>query len=185
MLLHEHFSYFTRASLTRTLAAHGWSTFDARLAGYGGAIYAASRPEVRIDAPAHSSADLREAQVYGDKCRQLVATVAQRVESLAEAGKSLGIYCPARGLAILPLAGPYRFFDDDADLTGRYYPPFDAPVENRAALLARPVDELWILSRTFGQRLATALQPDLPATVIRLPDELARPEGLGGPMGQP
>lgn len=185
MLLHEHFSYFTRKSLERTLAIHGWTTIDTRLASYGGAIYAASRLGGGAEVPSVSKEDVGEALAYGNKCRELVASIGQRVEALAETGKSLGIYCPARGLAVLPVSGQYRFFDDDPELTGRYYPPFAAPVEPRSALLTHSVDELWILSRTFGRSLAAVLQPELPATVIRLPDDIAGEHACGSPEWAP
>jgi len=50
-----------------------------------------------------------------------------------------------------------RFFDDDPRVAGRYYPPFAIPVENRAALIARPTDQVLILSRSFGQRIGESL----------------------------
>jgi hypothetical protein len=50
-----------------------------------------------------------------------------------------------------------RLFDDDADLHGGYYPTLNCPVEGREALIADPVEELWIMSRSFGPRLATTL----------------------------
>ena len=50
-----------------------------------------------------------------------------------------------------------RFFDDDKLLHGKYYPPFDIPIESRRSLIERPVDELVIMSSSFGERLKSEL----------------------------
>lgn len=179
MLLHEHYLYFTAGSLQRLLAHHGLPCLKAEKAGYGGVLYALAVPDkaaiATAEIPAKEMADTRR---FGARCDALVGRVSELVRQQASSGRSLGIYCPARGLAFLPQDGAYRFFDDDPDLTGRYYPPFNAPVETRAALIDDPVDELWILSRTFGERLRSALnaEPSLARCHIRVLDELAPEE---------
>ena len=55
---------------------------------------------------------------------------------------------------------PTRWFDDDPALHGRFYPPIPVAVEDRDALLARPVDELLIASWTFGEALRDQLVGD-------------------------
>jgi hypothetical protein len=98
--------------------------------------------------------------------------------ALLDGGKerTVGVYCGARALNLLHLAGSAvpRFFDDDPVAQGRYYPPFSSPIESRNALLARPVDDLVIMSRSFGRRIHQALraEPALAATRIYLPDDL-------------
>lgn len=178
MLLHEHYLYFTAPSFARLLQNAGLQCLTVERAGYGGALYAIASFSGKSISYADAALRLDEKTTlldYGIKCDRLVVEIRRRVALLASAGRSLGIYCPARGLAFLPQSASYRFFDDDPDLADRYYPPFHASIETRANLLAQPVDELWILSRTFGTRLRDALQQEaaLADCTIRLLDELA------------
>jgi len=58
-----------------------------------------------------------------------------------------------------------RFVDDNPRLLGTYFPGIPVPVEDRASLLARPPDEVIVMSRTFGPRLAAELRAALPPRV--------------------
>ncbi|WP_428248615.1 class I SAM-dependent methyltransferase [Ferrovibrio sp.] len=177
MLLHEHYMYFTADSLTRLFAYHGLRALSVERAGYGGALYVIAVRDPNIVAEEIAGATEAETSTvmrYGGKCEALIERVSTLVSRYAKSGRSLGIYCPARGLSFLPPDAAYRFFDDDPELTGRYYPPFKVPVESRERLIGSPVDELWILSRTFGERLRGVLnaEPALFGCCIRVLDEL-------------
>jgi hypothetical protein len=90
---------------------------------------------------------------------------------MADAG-SLGIYCPARALAILEPRIPVRFFDDDPTKLGKYLPPFHNIIESRDQLFSYPVNSLVIISRTFGQKiLRELLARDYPGRIMTI-DEL-------------
>ena len=51
-----------------------------------------------------------------------------------------------------------RFFDDEPDFAGRYYPPIEVAIEARSALLSDPVDHVLIFSRAFGNAIASSLR---------------------------
>lgn len=174
MLLHEHFSYFTEGSLRRVLEDNGFSIVALRSAGFGGALYVAAVPAERgaIDAP--EPGELADARAYGIRVEALRKSVGTMLQAFRPTGKSVGIYCPARALVLLDPSTQMRFFDDDPELHGRFYPPFACSVESRQALIARPVDELWIMSRTFGKKLRDQLGAEaaLRSCRIRLPDDL-------------
>lgn len=176
MLLHEHFHYFTAGSLSRLLGRAGLAVREIAPAGHGHVLYVAAvaAPEPVVAAPAPRELDLLSS--YGDRVALFRRAVASRLGDLTEAGRSLGVFCPGRATAVLPAEASFRFFDDAPDLAGRYLPPFTVPVEDRAALLADPPDELWIMSWTFGQRLADDLAPLLPATTILRVNDLIGPE---------
>lgn len=170
MLIHEHYFYFTEASLAHCLAQAG---FGCRVqhAGYGRLLYvvawqdASAQMEVNAD-------EIRAGRAYPRRCANFVASTRQLIREAAKE-RSVGVYCPARALTILPQdVNGLRFFDDSPSLQGKYYPPFSVVVESREALLAEPVDELWIMSRTFGRKLKAVLEPQLPATRIRLLEEV-------------
>jgi SAM-dependent methyltransferase len=175
MLLHEHFSYFSEASLRRTLESNGFAVRGLRRAGYGGALYVAATSTERIVANTPESNELDGARAYGAGVETLRSSVRVMLREHEAAGRSVGIYCPARALALLDPSARLRFFDDDPELQGRFYPPFACAVESRQALIADPVDDLWIMSRTFGPKLRAQLaaEPALRACRIRLPDDLA------------
>jgi len=164
MLLHEHYNYFTRNSLNRLLSLNGLEPVTVAKSNYGGAIYISARPtqdttSVRMACPlTDSEKDL--IQNYGST---VIAARKRLQDKLTHIDGTIGIYCPARALGLLPLDMPLknvRFFDDDPDLLGKYYPPFPVAVENRHMLQKAPVDELWIMSWTFGEKLKTQLQSD-------------------------
>lgn len=176
ILLHEHWSYFTSRTLKRTLENCGFTVTHLQPSGYGGALYAAATSHKSNTHYPIDEAELKMARAYGDNCQKLRSLAAERLEKLRRKKLSVGVYVPARALALLPLDVSVRFFDDDPELQGKYYPPFSAPVESRQSLLDDPVDELWIMSRSFGAGMAEELTglPQLCNIVIVTLDELCR-----------
>lgn len=170
MLIHEHYFYFTEASLARLLAHAGFACRVQR-AGYGRLLYAVAWQDstARVDV---SAAEIQAGRAYSQRCTDFVSTTRQLIRDATHKG-SVGVFCPVRALAILPQdVNNLRFFDDSISLQGKYYPPFKAVIESRDALLAEPVDELWIMSRTFGRALKAVLEPQLPRTRIRLLEDI-------------
>ncbi len=55
-----------------------------------------------------------------------------------------------------------RFFDDATDLTGKYFPGFKVPIENRVSLLKAPCNTILIYSYTFASKIFEKLQGDIP-----------------------
>jgi 2-polyprenyl-3-methyl-5-hydroxy-6-metoxy-1,4-benzoquinol methylase len=177
MFVHEHFSYFTPNSLARLGELAGGEVVAARTAYAAGSIHCAlrrpaTRPSHRETAPRQSIRD------FTGSARRSLSALERFCEGLANEQQTLGVYCPARFInyhALLGDAAPtVRYFDDDPQLHGRYFPPFDVPIEARSGLLARPVDTLVVMSWTFGERIAASLrgQPELADTTIRTIDEL-------------
>lgn len=176
MLLHEHWSYFTASTLRNVFALAGFDVREVRRASYGGLLYIiASRGQAR-SAVSISQSDFEAAKSFGVKCRQLRKSLKLRIAQLSEEGGSLGIFAPARALMWIEPNVRVRFFDDDPALHLRYYPPFEAAIENRNDLIRRPVDELWIMSKSFGLKIERELStyPSLQSTRIVLVADLLR-----------
>ncbi|MEH6611517.1 MAG: class I SAM-dependent methyltransferase [Halioglobus sp.] len=169
MLIHEHFLYFTETSLGRCLGTSGLQA-DIFKAGYGRLLYAVARPGIHqsqcID---HKERDVLAS--YISNCRALSEQIINKANTALSRGE-LGIYCPSRALAVLPQNKSIRFFDDAPELQGKYYPPFSCPIESREELFSNPPDELWVMSRTFGDRLLCDISGYLPDTKIVLIDDL-------------
>ncbi len=175
MFVHEHFSYFGLESLRAFLDTNDLEVLSLREAGFGGAIYCAWQPRLdmtKLDSLVRCATEATATDRFS-AWRDFISTEVWRS---SDEGRSLGIFCPGRALSVLPVAAACRFFDDDREVHGCYYPPFIAPVESRSNLIERPVDELWIYSRTFGPRLAAALRevPSLQKTEILTVDDLTQ-----------
>lgn len=171
ILLHEHFHYFTVASLQRCLAAEKFVS-NVQMAGYGRTLYATAKVgqiinnEVSID-------ELLTLRAYPEKFQHLIEIIHEKLIKKTRIG-SLGVYCPSRALSLLPtnIDVSLRFFDDAPELHGKYYPPFKIQIESREELFSRHPDELWIMSRTFGDKLKKEISPKLPNTKIFTVDEI-------------
>ncbi len=175
MLFHEHFSYFTRNSLKSLLEQACFSDVSTVQAGYGGAIYAIGTAPIVVR-PAQHARPAEFEQTDKSCFASIASAVSSRLNWTLSSGRTLGIYSPLRAAPYLAPNQSVRFFDDDAELWGRYYPPFSSPIESREALLQKPVDELWIASRTFGSKLSETLRldPRLERTEIMLLGEFVR-----------
>lgn len=173
MLLHEHFSYFTPDTLRRCLERSGFAVEAMELAPHGNVIHCLAAPTGPADWSLQG-AELGPARSFAAKAERLRRAVVDHVGRRAKPGAPLGVYCPARALALLPFEAPLRFFDDDPNLAGRFYPPFPYRVETRQELLAEPVHEMVIFSRAFGERIRSALsaEPSLASCSIVTMDEL-------------
>lgn len=170
MLIHEHYNYFDHASLDATLARAGFLA-DVRSSDYGRTVYAAATAAQANVAFPRNAAETSSAETYPTRCEHFLQATKVALADMSRAG-SLGIYCPARALAVLPADISCRFFDDSDALQRLYIPPFAAPIESRAALLERPTDFVVIMSSTFGGKLKRELAQLLPRTRILTIDDL-------------
>ena len=167
MLVHEHYQYFTLPAIERTLA-HAGLEGDVCIARYGRSIYACVQTaanvtkKINLDTP-----DIVTLKEYISKVSKLKKKIFDSISSFAEQG-SVGIFCPARALYLIPPKLSVRFFDDAPYLTMKYYPPFQSPIETRADLLVNPPDTLLIMSRTFGDALSATLRQESSLCTTRI-----------------
>jgi SAM-dependent methyltransferase len=177
MFIHEHWSYFSPSPLKALVEAVGLRLLNLEKSGFGGGLYATASGS-GISTSIES--DPNEITFFQSRVRENIERAKTFFEQAHE--RSIGVFCPGRIINLLKLIQPGklpRFFDDDPNIHGKYFPPFDVSVESRAALLADPVDELVIMSRSFGSKLRTELlQEDASKAIhIVLPDELFGTEG--------
>lgn len=175
-LSHEHWSFFTRSSLTATLVGAGLAPLRLDQARVGGALHALAGPSDVRSIDADGAAAVR----YGRVAGELVSALERFLSDPTLRGRTVGMWPGARAFNYLHLVrtnAHVRFFDDDPRLAGKYYPPISVPVETRAQFVERPVDEMIILSRAFGERLRAELGALVPPerTRIRLLDEIGGP----------
>lgn len=160
MLIHEHIRYFTDRGLVRRLNLAGFSIEKMTHSGFGRSLYVSATATNSPDVPTVDPKECEAIRAYPNRVAAMRRAIERRVSKFKTNRSSLGIYCPGRALAILPISGDYRFFDDSPDLIGRYYPPFSAPIESRKQLHECPPDELWIMSRTFEKQILNILNSE-------------------------
>ncbi len=156
ILYHEHVSYFDAGSLKRLIESVGMRAFVVK-SGFGRCLYVVGSLTERPALHSHHAVDRDLIASYPERCISFVDSARKQVSKLASKGM-LGVYCASRGLALLDGRWPMRFFDDDPALLGKFLPPFSAPIEGLDSLLARPVEAVVVMSRTFGERIRNNLK---------------------------
>jgi len=183
ILFHEHYSYFTGATLAAALRQAGARAVQVRHSALSRLLFAT----VSFDDDG-KGAEPGERQLTGSLAlahhfrRSVADTTARLARYLSEAralGEPVAIYVPGRfvnyiALGELPTDG-LRFFDDSPALRGRYFPGVPIAVESMEDLAARPCPRVLIMSASFGAKIRARLLPLLPAaTRITTLGELLR-----------
>jgi 2-polyprenyl-3-methyl-5-hydroxy-6-metoxy-1,4-benzoquinol methylase len=155
ILFHEHFSYFDAGSLARLIESAGMHAVVTK-SGFGRCLYAIASLR-RLNLQGERGLERELMASYPERCSRFIERVRCKMSDMAAQG-SVGVYCAARGLALLDRTQPMRFFDDDPAQQGKFLPPFQAAIRGRETLLSSPVEHLVIMSRTFGRRIRDSLR---------------------------
>ncbi|HEX9698525.1 MAG TPA: class I SAM-dependent methyltransferase [Acidobacteriota bacterium] len=115
-----------------------------------------------------------------ERGQRALARFGAYVRAKAAEASRLGIYCPTRAINYVPPGDPVlsapRLFDDAPALLGKFVPPFVCPIESGAGLERDGVDEVLIMSRSFGAAIERAIRarPLDPMPRIRHIDDVLR-----------
>jgi hypothetical protein len=173
LLFHEHYSYFSARTLTRTIRASGGTPVEVDRSQFSNVLVASYRAGESGAETANVGLDLELATAFRSRAETVVSSVSAKMDGVQNEGGTIGVFVPARAVNILQLRGGsldgVRFFDDNQALRGTYYPGFPMPVEDRAALADRPPSCVLIMSLSFGVRIAESLRDELPAGVDVVP----------------
>lgn len=156
ILFHEHFSYFDAGSLARLIESVGMHAVVMN-SRFGRCLYAIASLQERPASQVVQGLEREVIASYPERCSRFIERVRGKISDMAAQG-TVGVYCGARGIALLDPAQPMRFFDDDPAQQGKFLPPFPMAISGREALLTVPVDYLIIMSRTFGGRIRHSLR---------------------------
>jgi SAM-dependent methyltransferase len=155
MLIHEHFNYFDSEGLNAVLSIAGLSSVIER-SRYGRCLYSCSVIDEKVET---DKFDHKGKRAYFSKVKTYKNKFQQEIQALMDSG-TVGIFCPGRALSLIEVNMDVRMFDDDPYLLNKYYPPFISKIENRSSLIENPVDNLVIMSRTFGSDIKRSLIHD-------------------------
>lgn len=164
MLIHEHWSYFTAETLRNTIASGGYGDISISHSEFGGFLYAVvgkkkGTPPVLSEIKKHKES----ARDFVDRATISNTRIAKYVHSVCNQGNKLGIYVPTRAINALIMENVpldhCRFFDDNPLLYGTYYPGISQSIENKKDLMEKPVDQLLVMSHSFGDQIIAQLMP--------------------------
>jgi hypothetical protein len=160
-LLHQHWSYFTADTL-EALAGRAGLAAQVEQSPLSGVLYCAATPGSRT-AQRETAHALHSIGAYRQRSTAMLQRLLRTLVSLADGGRSVGIYVPGRLINALALIRPQlppltlRFFDDDQALHGKFYPGFPLAIENWQDYVDRPVDTMLVASNTFGDAIRARL----------------------------
>lgn len=175
LLIHEHWNYFTQDTL-EVLAANNGLAGNIVRSEFAGALYAfLVEGEDGKGIPSRTPNSL---SIYIDKVKVQKEKIFKFIDSII-LNQSLGIYVPGRMINLLSVCyeevpKQIRFFDDNVDLHGKYFPGIDIKVENFGDFTSNPVDVMIIASFTFGSKIKEKIMKGGIACKIVLLEELFR-----------
>lgn len=161
MFLHEHLNYFAPESAALLLRSRGYARVGCQTANYGGHIYVWGYGQKRAkhlpSGAGGESQELRsKAQLYVQKLTSNLKKCQKKIKNAAATGKTIGLYGASNAINFLGLLDwpeQPRIFDTDANWHGFYIPGGANPIEPPEALLANPVDQLWVLPLYFCEEI--------------------------------
>ncbi len=169
MLIHEHFSYFTRESFSAFAQKKCFTICEVQRAGFGGGIYFCLKKK-RHDVLSQKYRDTMTKDMF----KKIDQNIKKMQRFIYQCNNTmLGVYSPIRALNILSLCKDsiydanvsLQFFDDSVSLIGKYLPGFTVKIEGRESLLKHPPDKVIVYSYSFGKKIVEELKRTLPQQV--------------------
>lgn len=144
--IHEHFNFFTAASLENVVASAGLQV--EKLTTIGGLLAAVLINKATVGEP--GPADDFDFEVFLKSVEQNISKAKCFVDSFADKSE-LAIYVPGRALNLMYLVGNNgsRLVDDNSQIHNKYLPYFTNPVESFDSIVLNPPKAILIFSRTF------------------------------------
>jgi hypothetical protein len=166
MLIHEHWSYFTRSTLEQTLLCAGGQNIFIQKSGFGGSLYGTTTLGKKKSLTKANEINYYEKQAHNLQrfAKRSINRISKLLEKAEKNKQTVGIYVPGRIINILTMLNTnfkLRFFDDNAELHGTFFPGIDIPIEGRNDLLNSPTDVVLIMSNSFGKKIAEKIKRNL------------------------
>jgi len=169
ILLHEHFHYFTKASLANTMFEAGL-TACVEPSQFGRSLFAVGTIAADAQLPSVNAAIISDLETYITYIPKARASIQDNLTNWLKNGE-VGMFCASRLLNFCQVDADFLFYDDAEGLKGKYYPPFTSAVGNREKLFNDVPKTLLIGSRTFGKKLKSELlSAGLKSNIILMSD---------------
>lgn len=147
IFLHEHFNYFTKHNITKTLEKAGLLLVKSKESKGGGLLFAKLIP---TNLKKTSKYNFKLEKVFVKKFKRFKTSVVIFFKN--ERQSDIAVYCPLRGMNLLYISGisDCRLVDDNPNLQNKFLPTFNKKVETFESLRKNPPKKILIYSRTFG-----------------------------------
>ncbi|GHM99869.1 hypothetical protein WSM22_13590 [Cytophagales bacterium WSM2-2] len=169
VFIHEHFSYFTRASIAKLASKTEFHLEDISIIE-GSFIFTLSK---KADGTAITKT-FENPGVFYERVKNHIDKLRSLLEQYE--GFELAIYTPIRAMNALYIIGrtDFRLVDDSTELRSKYLAGLTSPIESFEDMASNPPKYVLIFSRTFGDRIKTKClsDPRLRNTKILTLDEL-------------
>lgn len=151
ILLHEHFSYFSRDNVVALLEGADFTVEKVTVSAGTALLMVHARKGRRAAASGTAGAD--ELDHFMRAMHDVQDRLASSMNRFED--HEIAVYCPNRALNSMCQLGRkmVRLVEDTPGVTGRYYPFFGSPVENFASLAQRPPKSVYVFSLTHGELL--------------------------------
>lgn len=162
---HQHLNSFDDRSLANVITAAGLYVSTIERSRFGGSLYALAsvNPCKEIFRPTTSQG---AAKAFLDMAAITQQRFAERILPLLAQRRSVGFYMPLRSipyLASISTLEGVRLFDDIDHWHKGYIDGIDVQIENFDDLLAAPVQDLFVMSHTFGDVVRERVQATCPS----------------------
>jgi len=164
MLMHEHWNYYTDATLRNTIRMSTGLDVTMGKSGFGGAIYAATKKQHLMPPGSDVKQEAPRLLDYKSQAEKALNRLLTYFVKAKERGESVGIYVPSRAINALSMLkdrtdlSGLRFFDDDQRLQGKYFPGFDIPIEPSENLMKTSTNRILVMSPSFEERIVNKLK---------------------------
>jgi SAM-dependent methyltransferase len=157
IFFHEHWNYFDFYSLNSLLKSLSFKIINIIKGNVGDTIYVACSPYYGLQ---RWSGRIKYKRLHDNNYSRKFALSIKKVKDWFEKyrgyERGIGIYCPGRFINYLyklPDYNDLRFFDDEEEFHGKYYPPFNIKIENFNDFIAGPTGKMLIASRFFAKQI--------------------------------
>lgn len=180
MILHQHISYFSQSSLRKVIEAAGFNVLNIERAKYGGSLYATAQISAGQPSLNHSSSYEGDDESFLNRLENIHPMICNFIsERIQKMGNDIGFYAPLRTFPYLSSSQfeyPFRIFDDTENLMHKYFDGIPKKIENFEDLRNEPLKEVYVMSLTFGDKIADRIKLAMPNTkVVTLRELLTKP----------
>jgi aminopeptidase-like protein/aminoglycoside N3'-acetyltransferase/SAM-dependent methyltransferase len=162
LLGHEHWSYFTRQSMSAILEATGYGAIKTAVGANDAVLYGWAEHSSPRKPRIVKTSDRELFYRFAAAVRKALPVFQEHITALSSQGKTLGVYGGGLNLiGVLDRNTEPRFFNTDTAVHGMYYPGFRNAIEHPQNLLKKPVDELWVAAIDYDNEIRSYLTDQL------------------------
>lgn len=176
MATHQHLNNFTEKSLQIFIEKAGFKIIKLVKSGFGGSLYClAIKKKEKYKIKSNEKKLYKESKNFFLKSKNVIDKFVNTLNVSLKQKKTVGFYMPLRAfpyIAVFNKPFKYRLFDDQSHWHNKFIDGEPTKIENFKDLINNPVDHIFVMSSTFGEKLKKKLSKKLLNTKITLLSDL-------------